>query len=105
MCRNERNMQNDIRAPRQAWCSFCQKSYRDIGPLVEGPDQHYTCFRCMQLTTRLFEHDDRAALRKEEANKLGEPSLSQDCFCSFCRKSFRHVGPLVDGPGQAYIGG
>jgi ATP-dependent protease Clp ATPase subunit len=97
-------MQNDSRAPRHAWCSFCQKSYQDIGPLVEGPDQqHYICFRCVQLTTRLFEDNDRAALRKEEANKLGEPSLSQDCFCSFCGKSFRDVGPFVEGADQVYI--
>jgi hypothetical protein len=29
-------------------CSFCRKSHRDVGPLAEGPDKVYICYRCAQ---------------------------------------------------------
>ncbi len=35
--------------PRNAYCSFCRKSYRDVGPLVEGPDNVYICADCIEL--------------------------------------------------------
>jgi hypothetical protein len=28
------------------WCSFCRKSYKEVGPLAEGPDEVYICFVC-----------------------------------------------------------
>lgn len=30
-------------------CSFCRKSYRDVGPLVEGPGDVYICRECVEL--------------------------------------------------------
>lgn len=35
--------------PRNAYCSFCRKSYTDVGPLVEGPDSVYICAECIAL--------------------------------------------------------
>lgn len=35
--------------PRNAYCSFCRKSYRDVGPLVEGPGDVYICAECIEL--------------------------------------------------------
>jgi len=34
---------------RNAFCSFCRKSYRDVGPLVEGPADVYICGECIEL--------------------------------------------------------
>src|SRR4051812_9039424 len=34
---------------RNAYCSFCRKSYRDVGPLVEGPGDVYICGECIEL--------------------------------------------------------
>ena len=34
---------------RNAFCSFCRKSYRDVGPLVEGPGDVYICGECVEL--------------------------------------------------------
>ena len=31
---------------KNAFCSFCRKSYRDVGPLVEGPGDVYICGEC-----------------------------------------------------------
>ena len=34
---------------KNAYCSFCRKSYRDVGPLVEGPENVYICGECIDL--------------------------------------------------------
>ncbi|MDO5580678.1 MAG: ATP-dependent Clp protease ATP-binding subunit ClpX [Planctomycetia bacterium] len=34
---------------RIAYCSFCRKSYRDVGPLVQGPNDVYICGECISL--------------------------------------------------------
>src|SRR5690606_4824120 len=34
-------------AKKNAYCSFCRKSYRDVGPLVEGPGDVYICGECI----------------------------------------------------------
>jgi hypothetical protein len=31
------------------------------------------------------------------------PGKQRDADCSFCRKNYREVGPLVEGPGEVYI--
>jgi ATP-dependent Clp protease ATP-binding subunit ClpX len=34
---------------RDAWCSFCRKNYREVGPLAEGPDRVYICNACVRM--------------------------------------------------------
>ena len=34
---------------RNAYCSFCRKNYRVVGPLVEGPGDIYICGDCVAL--------------------------------------------------------
>ncbi|MFM2011400.1 MAG: ATP-dependent Clp protease ATP-binding subunit ClpX, partial [Planctomycetota bacterium] len=34
-------------------CSFCRKSYRDVGPLVEGPGEVYICGECIELCSSM----------------------------------------------------
>jgi len=34
---------------RNAFCSFCKKSFRDVGPLVEGPADVFICGECIEL--------------------------------------------------------
>lgn len=36
-------------AKRDAYCSFCRRSFRDVGPLVEGPGEVYICGACVDL--------------------------------------------------------
>jgi hypothetical protein len=43
--------------PRNAYCSFCRKSYLDIGPLVEGPDNVYICGPCLDLCQSIIEQE------------------------------------------------
>lgn len=44
---------------RNASCSFCRKSYRDIGPLVEGPGDVYICGECIELCQSIIDQEKR----------------------------------------------
>src|SRR6202165_1991214 len=44
---------------RNAYCSFCRKSYRDVGPLVEGPGDVYICGECIELCQSIIEQEKR----------------------------------------------
>src|SRR3989337_2866995 len=56
----------DISGPRRggttkknAFCSFCRKSYRDVGPLVEGPGDVYICGECIELCQSIIDQEKR----------------------------------------------
>jgi ATP-dependent Clp protease ATP-binding subunit ClpX len=44
---------------RNAYCSFCRKSYRDVGPLVEGPGDVYICGECVELCQSIIDQEKR----------------------------------------------
>src|SRR3954447_25062686 len=44
---------------KNAFCSFCRKSYRDVGPLVEGPGDVYICGECIELCQSIIEQEKR----------------------------------------------
>lgn len=44
---------------RNAFCSFCRKSYRDVGPLVEGPSDVYICGECIELCQSIIDQEKR----------------------------------------------
>ena len=52
-------------ARKNAFCSFCRKSYRDVGPLVEGPGDVYICGECIDLCQSILEQEQR----RRTANK------------------------------------
>jgi ATP-dependent Clp protease ATP-binding subunit ClpX len=52
---------------KNANCSFCGKSYRDVGPLVEGPGDVYICGECIDLCQSILDQDRR---RRGESRKL-----------------------------------
>lgn len=52
---------------KNANCSFCGKSYRDVGPLVEGPGDVYICGECIDLCNSILDQDRR---RRGESRKL-----------------------------------
>ncbi|WP_437205205.1 ATP-dependent Clp protease ATP-binding subunit ClpX [Planctomicrobium sp. SH664] len=52
---------------KNANCSFCGKSYRDVGPLVEGPGDVYICGECIDLCQSILDQDRR---RRGESKKL-----------------------------------
>jgi ATP-dependent Clp protease ATP-binding subunit ClpX len=46
-------------SPSDAWCSFCRRNHRDVGPLMEGPDQVYICYACARLGVDMIEKEAR----------------------------------------------
>jgi ATP-dependent Clp protease ATP-binding subunit ClpX len=52
---------------KNAFCSFCRKSYRDVGPLVEGPGDVYICGECIELCQSILEQEQR---RRGSTKKL-----------------------------------
>ena len=52
---------------KNANCSFCRKSYREVGPLVEGPDDVYICGECIELCQSILTQERR---RRGDSRKL-----------------------------------
>jgi len=44
---------------KNAFCSFCHKSYREVGPLVEGPGDVYICAECIELCQHIIVQERR----------------------------------------------
>src|SRR6516162_5211842 len=44
-------------AKKNAYCSFCRKSFRDVGPLVEGPGDVYICGECIELCQSILDQE------------------------------------------------
>ena len=74
---------------RNAFCSFCRKSYRDVGPLVEGPGDVYICGECIDLCQSILEQERRRRgtskrpfskipTPREIVGRLGEYVIGQD---------------------------
>jgi predicted RNase H-like HicB family nuclease len=93
---------------KDAYCSFCRKSERDVAPLVEGPGDVYICGECIELSQYLLNQERRRRAKQSapDVNPPGSASeVKKQAFCSFCRKEHRDVGPLVEGPSEVYICG
>ncbi len=59
---------------RNAFCSFCRKSYRDVGPLVEGPGDVYICGECIELCQSILEQERRRrGTNKQLFSKVPSP--------------------------------
>lgn len=59
---------------KNAFCSFCRKSYRDVGPLVEGPGDVYICGECVELCESILEQEQRRhSPTKKLFNKIPSP--------------------------------
>jgi hypothetical protein len=44
---------------KNAYCSFCRKSYKDVGPLVEGPDSAFICRECVRLCNAILDQEEQ----------------------------------------------
>ncbi|MBW3600579.1 MAG: ATP-dependent Clp protease ATP-binding subunit ClpX, partial [Planctomycetes bacterium] len=59
---------------KNAFCSFCRKSYRDVGPLVEGPGDVYICGECIDLCQSILEQEQRRRTGDRQLfNKIPTP--------------------------------
>jgi ATP-dependent Clp protease ATP-binding subunit ClpX len=49
----------NTRRRRDASCSFCRKSYQEVGPLVEGPGNVFICGECIELCQSIIVQEKR----------------------------------------------
>jgi ATP-dependent Clp protease ATP-binding subunit ClpX len=61
--------------PRNAYCSFCRKSYREVGPLVEGPGDVYICGECIELCQSIIDQEKRRRRPAGEAPPEATPEV------------------------------
>ncbi len=47
------------RGRRASTCSFCGKSHRDVGPMVEGPNDVFICSSCVELCHNIIRAEQR----------------------------------------------
>jgi len=60
-------------------CSFCGKSARDVGPLVEGRGGTYICAECVQLCHSVVQHEHRrAGMRRATLGRIPAPREIKD---------------------------
>ncbi len=72
---------------KNANCSFCRKSYREVGPLVEGPDDVYICGECIELCQTILDQErKRRGPAKQLFTKVPTP-----------REITRHLNDYVIG--------
>jgi len=64
---------------KNAFCSFCRKSYRDVGPLVEGPGDVYICGECIELCQSILDQEQK---RRGPSKQLFETIPSPRQICS-----------------------
>ena len=48
-----------FRGRRVTTCSFCGKTSREVGPMVEGPNDVYICSNCTELCQNIFKQERR----------------------------------------------
>jgi ATP-dependent Clp protease ATP-binding subunit ClpX len=48
-----------FRGRRLTTCSFCGKTSREVGPMVEGPNDVYICAHCTDLCQNIFKQERR----------------------------------------------
>ena len=70
---------------RTTTCSFCGKSSKELGPMLEGPNDVYMCVPCLHIA--------------EEIVRPKPPPPPREC--SFCGKSM--TTPWVEGPADVYM--
>ena len=48
-----------FRGRKVTTCSFCGKTSREVGPMVEGPNAVYVCSSCTDLCQNIFRQEKR----------------------------------------------
>ena len=56
---NQGGANSGFRGRRVTTCSFCGKSSRDVGPMVEGPSDVYICANCVDLAHNIIRQEKR----------------------------------------------
>ena len=64
-----------FRGRKVTTCSFCGKTSRDVGPMVEGPNDVYICSNCTDLCQNIFELDEAGMEKRRLLSLVGPDRL------------------------------
>ena len=53
------NQGDGFKGRKVTTCSFCGKTSREVGPMVEGPSEVYICSHCTELCQNIFKQERR----------------------------------------------
>ena len=56
---SDETREEGFKGRRVTTCSFCGKSSREVGPMVEGPNDVYICANCTELCQNIFKQERR----------------------------------------------
>jgi ATP-dependent Clp protease ATP-binding subunit ClpX len=63
-----------FRGRKVTTCSFCGKTSREVGPMVEGPNDVYICSNCVDLCQNIFKQERRrVAANKHSLEEVPTP--------------------------------
>ena len=97
-----RKPSNPSNRNRNAYCSFCRKSHRDVGPLVEGPGDVYICGECIELCSSIIDQEKRRRnTGKTAAKEIPAPRQIKERLDSYVVGQQRaHTAAVWPGKGQ-----
>lgn len=62
-----------FRGRRVTTCSFCGKTSREVGPMVEGPSQVFICNHCTDLCVNIFHQERKQIGRGSSIDRVPSP--------------------------------
>ena len=62
--------EGSFRGRKVTTCSFCGKTSREVGAMVEGPSEVYICSNCVELCQNIFKQEKRRVAASKST--LGE---------------------------------
>jgi ATP-dependent Clp protease ATP-binding subunit ClpX len=67
-----------FRGRKVTTCSFCGKTSREVGPMVEGPNDVYICSNCTDLCQNIFKQERRRVASKPQFTSIPNPRDIKD---------------------------
>jgi hypothetical protein len=62
--------ENQRSGRRNAFCSFCRHSFRDVGPLVEGPGDVFICEKCAELSRSIIAQERTTSIQRKRYSPI-----------------------------------
>ena len=86
---------------RNAYCSFCRRSHRDVGPLVEGPGDVYICGECIELCQSIIDQEKkRRGGPKSSSSNIPAPRTIKEKLDAYVIDQDREAAGIAGGGGR-----
>ena len=73
-----------FRGRKVTTCSFCGKTSREVGPMVEGPNDVYICTNCTDLCQNIFKQERRrVAGSRPQLGQIPTPRQMKECHFQY----------------------